>query len=128
MQIIWVIHLFCDNYHMLIPGEVPEIDAKKVMEAIRNEEDVVILDVRTPLEYKKAHIAGSLNIPVDKIPKQVPITFKDKKRIFYVYCLSGSRSALASAELMQMGYKNVHNLTSGLLSWRSEGYPLSIID
>ncbi len=113
---------------MLIPGDVPEIEASKVMESIKKEEDVVILDVRTPGEYLRGHIEGSLNIPVERIPSQAPKTIKDKNRHIYVYCLSGSRSALACAELLSMGYKNVKNVRSGLLAWRSEGYLLSIID
>ena len=113
---------------MLIPGDVPEISAQEVSKAIQREDDILILDVRTPAEYSRGHIEGSVNIPVDKIPNQAPKTIRDKKRTIYTYCLSGSRSALASAELLQMGYKNVKNMTSGLLAWRSEGYLLSIID
>ncbi len=113
---------------MLIPNDVAEIEAEEVMDAINKEKDVVILDVRTEHEYSRGHIAGSLNIPIEKLPSLVPKTFKDKDREIYVYCLSGSRSTLAVSEMLQMGYKKVFNLRSGLLSWRSNGYPLSIID
>lgn len=113
---------------MLIPGDVPDIDVVKVQRTIKNEEDVLILDVRTPAEYSRGHIEGSINIPVDDIPTQAPKTIKDKNRVIYVYCLSGSRSTLACAELLSMGYKNTKNIRSGLLAWRTEGYQLSIID
>lgn len=112
---------------MLIPGDVPEISAQEVSKAIKREADVLIIDVRTPAEYARGHIEGSVNLPVDRIISQAPKTIKDKNREIYMYCLSGSRSALASAELLQMGYKNVKNMTSGLLAWRSEGYLLSLV-
>lgn len=113
---------------MLIPNDVTEIEVEQVMEAITKGKDVAILDVRTNAEYRRGHIAGSLNIPVDELPKKVKGTFKDKNRIIYVYCLSGSRSSVAASELLEMGYKNVFNVRSGLLSWRKNGYPLSIIE
>ena len=69
------------------------------------DKDSVILDVRTVSEYKGGHIPKSVNIPVDEIEK-VFIQY-DKSTHFYVYCLSGARSASAVRALKNNGYEFV---------------------
>ncbi len=66
----------------------------------------VILDVRSVSEYKGGHIPKSINIPVDEISK-VSMQYKDKATPFFVYCLSGARSAGAARMLKHMGYENI---------------------
>mgnify|MGYP003477220683 CR=1 FL=1 len=104
--------------------KVPEIDAQDVMSAIEKKDDFVLLDVRTEGEFSKNRIEGSINIPVDQIPQTVEKELPDKEKTTYVYCLSGSRSTSAVDIMVQMGYKNVFSITSGLLAWRAKNLPL----
>ena len=67
----------------------------------------LIVDVRTPEEYKSGHIKGSVNIPLDSIPSQLA-KFKNKKHII-VFCRSGNRSSQAKSYLEQNGFANVVN-------------------
>ncbi len=66
----------------------------------------VILDVRSISEYKGGHIPNSINIPVDEISK-ISMQYTDKTTPFFVYCLSGARSAGAVRMMNRMGYENV---------------------
>ena len=69
----------------------------------------VLLDVRTPDEYRQGHIPGSKNIPLQSINKVTGVI--DNKAIpIFVHCLSGARSRQASAILQQMGYTNVKDI------------------
>lgn len=102
-----------------------QIDSQDVFKLLQKKEDVVIIDVRTAHEYSRGSIDGSINIPVDEVKKKIGKTVPDKNKKIIVYCLSGSRSVVAAVELSKLGYKNVFNMTSGLLSWRSNGFPLS---
>jgi len=86
--------------------------------------DVILLDVRTPGEYGKGKIEGSINIPVDTISNEVATKLPDKNTTIYVYCLSGSRSNVAVETMVQLGYTKVFSMTSGLLMWRSKKYPM----
>lgn len=82
-----------------------------------------IVDVRTQAEFLKGSIAGSINIPIDQILSQSD-NLKKYKNI-YLYCLSGGRSELAILQLDSAGISNeLYSLTSGILAWRKEGYPL----
>lgn len=84
-------------------------DINSIAEELEKEKRAVLLDVRTPQEYKGGHIPHSENIPLDQIHK-VEGVVKDKDAPVYVYCHSGGRSRMAAAELRRMGYENVKDL------------------
>ena len=72
-------------------------------------DDAVLLDVRTPGEYREGHIPGSKNVPLQSIDKVGDI-IENKGTPIFVHCLSGARSRQATAVLQQMGYSNVKNI------------------
>ena len=72
-------------------------------------EDAVLLDVRTPEEYRQGHIPGSKNVPLQSISK-VAGMIDNKATPIFVHCLSGARSSQATDILQQMGYTNVKNI------------------
>ncbi len=104
--------------------DVPEVDAEKVYADIKDKKDILLLDVRTPQEYSREHIEKSIHIPLQELIQNLENEIPDKNASIYVYCLSGSRSASAVAQMLKMGYKNVYSMTSGLLAWRIKNYPL----
>lgn len=69
----------------------------------------ILLDVRTPGEYKGGHIPGSKNVPLQRIEK-VSTVARNKDAEVYVYCQSGARSRQAASILKHMGYNNVNNI------------------
>ena len=69
----------------------------------------VLLDVRTPQEYKEGHIPGSKNIPLQELDR-VRDAAPEKGTPLFVYCHSGARSRQAVGELQRMGYLHVKNI------------------
>ena len=69
----------------------------------------VLLDVRTPQEYKEGHIPGSKNVPLQQLEKVAAVA-GDKDTPLFVYCYSGSRSRQAAGILKRMGYTKVNNI------------------
>jgi len=67
----------------------------------------LILDVRTPAEYKSGHIKGSKNIAVQELANRLN-TLK-KNRIIITCCASGMRSATAKNILQTNGFREVYN-------------------
>lgn len=70
----------------------------------------IIIDVREPKEYQLGHVEGAINIPPSELlqgTSKLKNTSKDTTLI--IYCVSGSRSAIAKNMLNSMGYKNVIN-------------------
>ena len=85
----------------------PDIN-KGVME-YRDTGGAVLLDVRTPQEYREGHIPGSKNVPLQQLDKITSVA--DNKNIpLFVYCYSGGRSRQAASMLQHMGYTNVQNI------------------
>lgn len=70
----------------------------------------VIVDVRTEREFKSGHAQGSINIPLDKISKNISRLNKNKPII--TCCASGMRSATATRLLKQHGFAEVYNAGS----------------
>ena len=84
-------------------------DINRGVREFRNEKDAVLLDVRTPQEYREGHIPGSKNVPLQQLDKLEELT-ENKDTVLYVYCHSGARSRQATNFLQYMGYTNVHNI------------------
>lgn len=85
------------------------------LEEYKNTAGAMLLDVRTPQEYKEGHVPGSKNIPVQNI-ESAASTVKEKGTPLFVYCYSGSRSGHAVNVLKHMGYTNVTNI-GGIVSY-----------
>lgn len=69
----------------------------------------ILLDVRSPQEYREGHIPESKNVPLQTIGN-IESVAETKETPLYVYCYSGSRSSQAVHLLQRMGYKNVTNI------------------
>lgn len=106
--------------------KVPQVTADNVKKALDAKDKVIFLDVRTSGEYSRGKIEGSINIPLDKVVEKVESAIPDKQAKIFVYCLSGSRSVFAVDGMIKLGYKNVFNVSNGLLVWRAMNYPLVI--
>ena len=101
------------NKHPLY-GKISTQEAKQLMS-----KDCVILDVRTPEEYKEGHIPDAILIPDYSITELAPQQLPDKDKLILVYCRSGNRSKKASELLLKMGYTNVKDF-GGIIDWPYE--------
>ena len=89
--------------------------AKKRMD---ENQDAIILDVRTQEEYDGGHIPGAVCLPNEDIQADLPLPF-DKDAEILVYCRSGRRSAQAAEKLAAMGYTHVADF-GGIQDWPYE--------
>lgn len=108
----------------LLETSVPQVSVDDLKKAIDANEQITIVDVRTPEEVVRGKIEGSINIPLDKIMSDVERVIPDKKGKIYVYCLSGSRSIHAVDAMINLGYTDVFDVSHGILAWRIGRYPL----
>ena len=95
----------------------PAVDVS-VGEALRlwQNKEAILIDVRTPAEYRDGHIPGVANIPLDELEKRIGEIPKDKKVV--LICRTGNRSAQGTKLLRSKGFSNVYNSTSGMTSWK----------
>jgi sulfur dioxygenase len=83
---------------------------------------VQILDVREPAEFNGplGHIKGAVLIPLGELAERADELARDRPIV--ALCRAGGRSAQATIILQQAGFKDVANLTGGMLRWRAEGH------
>ena len=82
-------------------GLSPKVDLTKMIT-----DGALILDVRTPDEFRQGHVKGSMNIPLDRLPQDLKRLGKQQPII--TCCRSGMRSGIAASLLAQHGF-SVHN-------------------
>lgn len=84
------------------------------------EKNSVLIDVRTPAEYKGGHIPGAKNINVSDSGFMKKLEGLDKSKKYMVYCRSGSRSAMACSIMARAGFTNLNNLRGGIMAYRGK--------
>lgn len=80
---------------------------------LQKQQDVVVLDVRTPQEIKGGKVKGAMEIDALASGLKEKLSALDKSKTYLVYCRSGRRSANVCAQLSQMEFPKVYNLTGG---------------
>jgi adenylyltransferase/sulfurtransferase len=91
-----------------------EISVEQLKQRLDNGDNVFLLDVREPYEYKLVNLGGDL-IPLRAIPTR--IAELDASKEIVVYCHHGTRSAHAVNFLQKAGFTNVKNLVGGIDQW-----------
>jgi rhodanese-related sulfurtransferase len=89
-----------------------------VDEALRlwQNKEAILIDVRTPGEYREGHIPGVVNIPLNELENRLAEVPKDKKVV--IICRTGNRSAQGTKLLRSKGFDNVFNSTGGMSTWK----------
>ncbi|HEX7404730.1 MAG TPA: rhodanese-like domain-containing protein [Candidatus Nanopelagicaceae bacterium] len=90
------------------------------------EAGVVTVDVRTRDEFNQGHISGAINIDVEADTFKNEVLKLDKSRTYAVYCQSGRRSGIATAQMQKLGFSHLFNLQNGISDWMSQGMPVVI--
>ena len=90
-----------------------------------NNEDAVILDIRSMVDYNKGHIINAINIPFNSLKSQLNQLQKYKEKPIIVTCRTGAQSSMACKQLRDEGFVDVYNLSGGILSWENANMPIS---
>ncbi len=94
-----------------------DIDANEMIVRMRNGEHLNLLDVRGEMEYHTFNIGGK-NIPLPNLSENLDELDWNKDEEIIVVCKVGLRSETAKSFLELNGYKNIRNLTGGLLAFQ----------
>ncbi len=101
-----------DRFSIAMVHQLQPIELKKKLD---NGEDIFLLDVREPWEFSLAAIEGSENFPLaEVVDRQQEFVFEEE---IVVICHYGERSQMAASELVECGFKTVHNLVGGIDAW-----------
>jgi rhodanese-related sulfurtransferase len=90
-------------------------DAKKLL---ANNDDILILDVRTDEEFEEGHIDGAILIPANKLPFRYEEILDYEDKPVLVYCQTGGRSPMATNFLEENGFSDIYHLYEGFARWK----------
>lgn len=91
----------------------PDIKAIELLQRLNSNQNLLLLDVREPIEFHTYNIGGS-NIPVGQLAGRIDELEWDTADEIILICKAGIRSRTAQSILQQNGYTNTRNLTGGL--------------
>jgi rhodanese-related sulfurtransferase len=83
-------------------GFGPKVNMKELIAS-----GALVVDVRTPAEYKDGHVKGAINLPLQTLGNNLNKLKKDQ--VIITCCRSGSRSGMAKRMLKANGFEQVHN-------------------
>ena len=89
---------------------------------IDRKEDIVIVDVRFPSDFRKGHVPGAVNLPKGKWHEAEGLS-KDKLNILYCYNQQCHLAAEAALVLIEQGYPVVE-MEGGFSTWEANGAPV----
>ncbi|MFC7245262.1 rhodanese-like domain-containing protein [Catellatospora aurea] len=98
------------------------VDATRALIAF--DPDVLLVDVRTPGEYETAHIAGAVNLPLDRVDSHLQDVVAAAGTTMVIICQSGNRAEQCRTKLATAGLTNVAVMTGGMNAWLAEGCPV----
>ena len=96
-----------------------QISMDEAVTMMEEESGYIILDVRTPEEYRERHIPNAINIPNETIGSEDIQELPDRAQLILVYCRSGNRSKQASGKLAELGYTNIVEI-GGINDWTGD--------
>lgn len=100
--------------------KVVNLKAKDFQALTENNENAVLIDVRTLMEFESGHIPNSLHIDMMSPQFDAEVKKLDKSKEYFLYCRSGNRSYFAGNRMLEMGFENVSHLSPGIIGWNGE--------
>ena len=101
---------------------INEVDAFGLQQ-MRAKGEVILIDVRTDVEFAQGSIEGAKHMPLHMLPFVADQLENEKPMV--LICRSGARSAQACAFLSSKGFANVFNLRGGVMGWAQAGMALA---
>lgn len=104
----------------LFKSPFPSIELAEYHDSYYKKNNHMLIDVRTPQEFKSGHIAGAKNVPLQSLSDNLKKVPRDKTVM--VVCRSGTRSGTACRILSNEGYENITNVRGGTMAWVAAGH------
>ena len=98
-----------------------DLTQEEWQEQLSEDNNAVILDVRTDTEIADGIIPHAIHIDIYKGQEFIDkIESLDKSKNYYVYCRSGNRSGQACRIMEELGFEHTYNLEGGILEWQGD--------
>lgn len=121
VRLLAAVMLVCMTWSPAFAG-AQDITSREARALLEKNKNIFLLDVRTPQENSQARLPGTVLIPIGEFERRIGEV--PRNRTILVYCAVGSRSKPVAEYLSRNGYKNVYNMTDGIVGWYRNGFPI----
>ena len=90
-----------------------DVEADELMMDIPFDKNLVVVDVRKPVEFAEGHLQDAVNIPLNEMADPGSMANIEDQHNLYVHCGGGYRSVIAASLLKRQGIHNLHNIVGG---------------
>jgi glyoxylase-like metal-dependent hydrolase (beta-lactamase superfamily II)/rhodanese-related sulfurtransferase len=90
-----------------------DVEADELAMDLPFDENLIVLDVRKPVEYAEGHIKDAVNLPLSELNDPLNMAIIEEDQNVYIYCGSGYRSVIATSLFKRQGIHNVRNVAGG---------------
>ena len=104
-----------------------DVNAKQAATALQTQKNIVVLDVRTPDEYKNGHLKDAVNISLYDPNFSGKLAQLDKSKTYVVHCAAGlenGRSRKATVVMDSLGFQRIKHLNGGFNAWQRADLPV----
>lgn len=115
-----------EQYLSSLPADFHAIRSVPALKRLLTSDNVLLIDVRTPAEYRAGHIAGAINRPLNDLSRHVAEI--SPERVVVLYCSSGFRSAMGVMALQLEGRHHVKGFAPSIEGWKAAGEPVVTTD
>lgn len=105
------------------PTEPKNITPDELEKLAKDNPKIVILDIRTPIEYQEGHIAGAINFNAMDEKFDADLNKLDKSTPLVIYSGTSGRSTRTLPKLVQLKFLQIYHLEPGFRGWQSAGKP-----
>lgn len=109
--------------HFALAQSVKKLDPQNFDKKLKESKETILIDVRTPAEYAQGHLANAVSIDIYANDFKSRIGKLDKTKPVFVYCKAGSRSGSAVNIMEEMGFKEIYDLSGGIIGWQQANKP-----
>lgn len=114
-----------DNIGKVSSNGVRHVNAKEAQQILDIDSDVIILDVRTPFEFKSGRLENAININYYSFSFKKQLAKLDREKTYLLHCHTGVRSGRSIPIMLSAGFKNIIHMDGGYKSWKGQGLPLA---
>lgn len=101
-------------------GVITDVDVAQAQQIV-DDDQAVILDVRTPAEFAAGHLPDAININVESADFDTRVAGLDESAETLVYCQTGNRSGVATDKMADLGFTDMSDLQGGIEAWSAAG-------
>ncbi|MFQ5996774.1 MAG: pyridoxal-phosphate dependent enzyme [Dehalococcoidales bacterium] len=106
--------------------DVLEAEERRIREEVyefiednKDNQNLVIIDVRTAEEYASGHLEKAINLDYYAVTFRDELNELDRSKTYLIYCKTGERSAVTSDLMKALGFARVYDMPGGMVGWES---------